>query len=320
MDNLKKWAMLLLILNMGIVIYYGQSIKKEIRVNRTLNERQVQDITNQILYQSSQITQNIRTIINERDNLVTNFNYTILKTNDQLNTGEVELVITLKESSKNSNVIGEFQVLGSSQTYTVVFDKRDGLTYRGLIDIPLNHNYELNLYEQTENETNKQLNTTVYSLHFYNEFYADRISRLGSYTSTNGQRLTYKLEFKYANDHGFNKDIDKITLQFVNSRLDTTTEFDVTNKLSSQVTYDKQLEDKYKIAIASGEISSELTYNDYVQQFHAQSSNEDNQALIYYIDVNLTQDDLAEHWEDVMKGNYYFNTVVIFEDGIAIQL
>lgn len=320
MENIKKWAIVLLIVNLVVVIYYGQSIKKEIRAVKVEHASYFQNLSNQISNQGNNLSSSMEYLIRESNNLITEYKHKIVNTDLAQKRGDIEFEVVIKESSSNSKIIGEFKELDSTNSYEVEFEQIEGLTYRGNIKLALDKNYEVLIYEQMNDGATRKLNNSEISLHLYNEVYANRIQSLGSGTSTTADELTYTYSFRFTTDIIEGADIAKVLLEATDDKQNIIAEYDITSSISAGSFHSAQLADKYRLAVASGEIDAGMAFDDYAAEFGDEFVDTEQSYLEYSVEKRFTKDELDENWEMFSDGRYYFTVKVIFEDGIEIRL
>jgi|GEM_PF-2684095 len=320
MENIKKWAIVLLLVNMAVVIYYGQSIKKELRAVKDEQTSNYHNLSNQIITQGNNISSSMEYFIRENNNLIADYKHRIVNTDLTSKSGDIEYELVIKESSSNSKIIGEFKELDSNNSYRAEFEHTEGLTYRSKTTLALDKNYEVHIYEQMNDGATKKLNTSEIYLLLYNEVYADRIQGLGSGTVTSDDRITYEHSFKFTGDIIEGANIDKVILQVIDSQQNIFNEYDITNQVSTKTIHNAELEDKYKVALASGQLEYEMTFDKYVAQYGSELEEKGHPYILYNAEKSFTKDELNEDWEMIRDGRYYFTLKVIFEDGIEVQL
>lgn len=324
MELVKKMTVLLLVVMIALVIYYGQSIKKELRAIQEENASLYQNYLNQTINHGNHVLSSMENLILENNNFIVDYKHKILNVDLAGKSGEIEFEVIMKEVGSNRSIVGQFEELGGTDSYPVEFERLEGLTYRTIINLDLDKNYKLQLYEVADDGATRQLNNNQISLHLYNEFYANRIQSLGSSTTTSADRIVYQHSFGFTGEKIEGADIDKVILEAMDEQQNVIAEFDITSSVVIRTNHNAELEDQYRLALASGQLAYEMTFQEYLAEFgYALEDTEagiGTSSLQYSVEKTLTEADLPEYWDLITNGNYYFTLKVIFEDGIEIKM
>lgn len=318
MENIKKIAVLLLVVNIAVVIYFGQSILKEIRELKDTQSSQYVNLTHQVINQGNHLLGSIENLINNSINPIDGFKHSVLNMDPAEKRGDVEFELVINESSPNSKLIGELKELGGTNSVQVEFERLEGLTYRSIVYLALDKNYEVDIYEKTNDGATKKLNISDMAVHLYNEIYAERIQGLGSGTSSTADELEYRYSFRTTRELVEGTEIAQVIIEARDDQQNVIQEF--TSEASTGSVYSAELEDKYKVALAAGYIDPIMTFGEYAAQYGEEVGESDQPYEIYYVAKTFTKDELSEHWEMFRNGSYTFTIKVIFEDGIEISL
>ncbi|GMQ57213.1 hypothetical protein AN1V17_16080 [Vallitalea sediminicola] len=262
MENNKKYNVVVIGLILVIVLIINQNIKfkKEMEYLQSRVSNMESNINNGVNNLSDTISDKVETILNEQQNIVSNYKFTYNSVDTQ--TGIVKTLVgfTLKQSDADSKVYLNVSTQNNTTGKDYECVSTNGLNYTGKVELSYKDNYILNMYQKSVDGSCKKLNSYSYQNNVKNDF-ENRVSILGAGTSGSKEGTDYSFTLR---NNTFGEQSFKIKSVVVKAFYEDNEVF-----LKDVTTYNivnSEARDKINLMIAAGDVAStaipEIEYNE----------------------------------------------------------
>jgi len=312
-EKRQKTIIALLIVIVILVFYFGLTIKNQ-STDRNIIYNQLSNINNTIYQLEERIVNRIATVLEEQENRVRNVDYKYTNIDVDEKTAVLDFSVDLKNVNTNSRIYLACRTDDDMDIKEVELNKLGGLSFGVTIELYLDKNYSYDFIERIDGGEETLLNTSPGTLYLYDEFYKNRVLMNSTGKGFSDESLEKTFEFSI-NDFGVDKfKIEKVVLEiFYDDKLKDS--LDISDIIIPVDNGD--LSDRYNIAIASGQIDSNVTIEEFAKMISDyKMQNESGRKYYLYkheIVYAIDYPELELNLKDIE--NLYFNLVIIFEDG-----
>lgn len=321
-ENKKKTIIILLIINAVLVCYFGFSIRKQLNRERDQLASHISNISSMVSSLESRISSNMQNILNEKDNMVKKAEYACTDIDADRKKVMADFTVDLKAVKANSDIYLSYRPQSDNNIQEVKLQKINGLSYGASIELHMDKNYEYDIIERVDGGGEALLNVNKQYAYLYDKFYQQRVQLHGTGTTQGGDELFSSCSFS-VNHFGIDKfRIDKVFLKvFYNDKLIDS--IDVTDRIISSSNGD--LTAHYNAAIASGQISENMSIEEFAKNFymHIPASDDDRDYYVYNHTIKYSDYPELKQYKDIMRpgvnvstsGALQMDLVVICKDG-----
>jgi hypothetical protein len=315
-EGKQKFIIVLLVINLIVVSYFGVTIKNNIEDSYQTINSQIQNVKTTVYNLENRISDTIEDALEQEKNRIEESNFKYQKIDIEAKKAVIYFSAKLESLSANSKILLAYNEENSTSCKEVEMKKINGLTYGAIVDLSIKNNYEYDIIERSNDGAEVVLNIHKKRCSLYDEFFTYRISNNNSGNGRSRQSASYNMGFA-VNDFDLEEyGVDKIQLKvYYDDKL--IKEDDVTDKVISGI--DQEAFEKYKLAVASGEIVSESVEAraEYMSNIKSDDTKLDN----YFYEFEIVYKDYPELDLDMDKAeNISIEMIVTCKDGYSQEL
>ncbi len=311
-EDKQKAIIVLLIINAILICYFGISLTKNLNAKNDILVNQLNNINNSISYLEGDISDQIQSALDERDNLVDTAVYKYANIDTVNSKATLDLTINLKAVSPNSKIYVAYSEIDEKIVKEIELAKKEGLSYYTSVELDLNKNYQYDVIERVDGGGEVLLNTNKQYISLYDEFYGMRVQMNNSSSGRSNEQIDFDFSFS-VNDFGMDEfGLDKVLLEVLydGKTIDT---IDITDSIVSSDNSD--LTYQYNVAIASGQIDSSMSMEEF-GKYIGYKPEEVNDKMTNYtythrIDYESDYPELEFDMEKIM----YYDLIITCKDG-----
>ncbi len=279
MDNKQKVIIFLLVLNLIVVGYFGITIRNHV-INKNEHLRsEISSLRSDVFNLEHRLSNSIEDILEQNKNRVNHVQYCYKEIDSDAKNAVITYTFELESVSSNSKVYVVYSPQDSTQVVEAELKKVNGLTYEADVELSLDHNYEFDILERSDDGAETLLNTRKEYQPLYDEFYTYRIAMQSRGTSRSNQSYEQSMLFS-VKDFGIDDyAIDTMNLEvyYEGKLID---EKDITNDIVSGS--DQEAIEQYHMALASGEVEVSVTESEYVEMKKSNVRSDETRDTYYY--------------------------------------
>lgn len=260
--NKTKALIILLAANLVVMIYYGNSIRNEIRHSRDMTTAGINNLQNRMTNMEYSIVSGIGNELKAQTDKVSSFDYTYDTLDPEGQTAALQVTVALKEVSPSGRIAIIYTPDSGGASTEAELESQGGLTYGARLELSMTNNYEVHVVEKTDGAGGSQLNAYPHRLPLYDDFYETRIMMTSSGTSMSQGRLDADFSFTVKDLDVVGTELEKVRLQVLKGT-ELLEELDVTERVVQRDGNYAHIADKYKLALASGEIDDSVSLDQY---------------------------------------------------------
>jgi len=269
-----KAILALLVINVFAMLYIGYTINATIRSTDNRTASDFQSLQQQVRQLENQIVDGISREFIKQSDKVERLDYILNEADLIQKKVEVSLQVALKEVSSSAVVAVSLRHDGQAEPLEVVLAQQGGLQYgTDKLELSLEHNYELTVWERSA-EGQKQLNAEVRRLPLFDDVYRNRVIQTTTGTGISDERLNADFSFVLKDLKIPGTDLEQALLRIKKGGV-VYDEIDVTAQATPRTNEYAGIEDKYKVARASGQIDNSVT----LEQFARDQDYDPNQYV-----------------------------------------
>ncbi|GBG05667.1 hypothetical protein PAT3040_00151 [Paenibacillus agaridevorans] len=317
MDKTKA-VIVLLVFNLIAVVYFGNSLNKKISNVQTNVNSELNNMRNNVMSLESQIVNGVSRVLEAQDDRIDHVDYTVSEYDAVRKRASLALEVTLKEVSPESKISISYSAEGGPSGEAELVEQ-SGLKYGTELELSLEHNYEFEVWEQSPANGQRKMNVNQQRLPLYDDFYANRVSRSESGTSTSKDQLDADFSFAVKNLGIAETEMERVYVQvwYGNEPYD---EIDVTQKVMESIGDYNQIRDKYNLAIASGSIDSSVSLEQFAKDNHLEKLKPGADPQYSFRHTIKFGKDYPELELDIAKAKQLsFRLVITFKDGYRYE-
>lgn len=271
-----KAIVALLTVNALAVLYVGYSLHGAIRDSDSRNDSTLRELRQQVETLEGRITSGVKQELIARADKVERLHYTWSETDLTQKKAKVALQVALREVSASADIAVSLRRDGQAEPLEAMLKPQGGLQYGTELELSLEHNYELTVWEQSD-AGRKQLNAEARRLPLFDDMYRSRVEQPSRGTALSNDQLSAELSF-LLKDLGIPGTGLKQALLRIKKDGAVYDEIDVTGQATPDSARNAEMEDHYKVARASGEIDSSVTLEQFARDHHNASGPTDTAA------------------------------------------
>lgn len=273
----KKQIAIIVLLCVNLIVLFNLGRPLQNRLEQ--QNHHLAGIQGQINNLENNIYQQVRSMLDSQNNFVLKTGYTYEAIDSNAKKAVLQYTAEFKSVSPNATVCMAIKQDGK-QLEEIELVKASGLSFAGTLELRLDKNYTYNLIERTEGGGETLLNTHPQYLSLYDEFYQNRIQPHSSSGSWSYHIIEKQIQFSIA-DFG----LEGFGLE--NVILEVWYEGALLNRanVTEDILYMENPEASahYNVALASGQISSSTSYEQFVtNEGAAYQGNQTGQRLYSY--------------------------------------
>ncbi|MCR8659205.1 hypothetical protein [Paenibacillus endoradicis] len=275
----QKVIIVLLVLNLIVMLYFGNSLGKKINNYEVQTNEIMNSIQNNMISLENGIINGVGNELRAQADKIARVDYTLIDVDPVQKKAQIGIVITLKEVSPLAEISISYSAQDDEESKEAVLVNQSGLIYGSKLEMSLDHNYRFDVWEKSASTGQKKLNVSEQLLPLFDDIYANRVTMNGSGTGISQDQLDVDFSFSIK-DLGFTgMEMEQVLMQILkdNEQYD---EIDVTGQIEQHAGNYAQIENKYKVSIAAGQIDQSVT----LEQFAIDNGYEPEQGEQ---DVNL---------------------------------
>ncbi|GAA3403229.1 hypothetical protein ACFFNY_06230 [Paenibacillus hodogayensis] len=258
-----KAILALLVINMLAVLYVGYTTRSEIRGHDNNTGEELRRLQQQVQMLESQIVNGISRELTARADKVERLDYVLTEADLVQKKAKVGLQIALKEVSSSAVIAVSLKRDDQGQPQEAVLEHQGGMQYGTELELSLEHNYELTVWERS-GAGEKQLNAETRQLPLLDDVYRNRVVKASTGTGISNERLNADFSF-LLKDLGIpGTGLEKALLRIRKGGA-VYDEIDVTRQATPRSGQYGEMEDRYKVARASGQIDNSVTLEQFAR-------------------------------------------------------
>jgi hypothetical protein len=258
-----KAILALLAVNMLVVLYIGYTINSAIRSHDNKTGSELRGLQQQVQLLESQIVNGISRELTAQADKVERLDYTLTGADLAQKKAKIGLQVALKEVSSSAVIAVAVRRDGQVQPLEAVLEHQGGMQYGTELELSLEHNYELTVWERS-GAGQKQLNAETRRLPLLDDVYRNRVAKASTGTGISNDRLNADFSF-LLKDLGIpGTELDKALLRIRKGGA-VYDEIDVTRQAAPRSGRYAEIEDHYKVARASGQIDNSVTLEQFAR-------------------------------------------------------
>lgn len=313
----KKVIIILLVLNLLVMLYYGNALGKKIGNYQAQTSADMNVMQNNIMSLENRIINGVGNELRAQADRIAEVDYTLLDVDPVLKKAQLELKVTLKEVSPLAEISISYSAQDDDQSQAVALVEQSGLIYGTKLEMSLDNNYRFDVWEKSVATGQKKMNVSEQRLPLYDDFYTNRVSMNGSGTASSQDRLEMDFTFSI-NDLGVaGTEMEQVLVQVWKDNVQYD-EVDVTQQLEQRTANYAQIENKYKVAIAAGQIDQSVSLEQFAidNDYKPDPSNLDDNLQYSYTHSIIFAEDYPELNLDAESAKQLSSRLIIkFKDG-----
>jgi len=268
-----KAIIILLVINLLAVFYMGYTNKGANRDHASRTEAELRELKQQVQMLEGQIISGVRSELIAQADKVEQLDYSITGADLAQKKANIGIQLALKEVSSSAVIAVSVTSDGQSQPTEQVLEHQGGMQYGAELELSLEQNYELTVWEKS-GAGQKRLNVETLWLPLMDDVYRNRVANASMGTGISDERLNADYSF-VLRDLGIpGTELERALLR-IRQDGEVYDEIDVTQQTTPRPGQYGEIEDHYKIAIASGQIDNSVT----LEQFARDSGYEPEQYV-----------------------------------------
>lgn len=308
---------ILLVINAVLICCFGILVVKQLNEKYDMLSSHVISINNSsVHYLENNITERIKNELDERYNLVEMTDYKFARIDADNNQAILDFTVKLKAVSANSRIYMVFSEMNTNNVQEVELVKKDSLTYGASVELNLQKNYQYDVIERVDGGGQALLNTYRQYINLYDQFYVMRVQFHDMGTVRSDKQVEFNFSFS-VNDFGMEDEsgLESAMLEILYNN-EVIDRIDITNSLM-KVTGDNELQARYNLAIASGEIDPGLSLEDFMKYigFEPEENSNSSTRYTYIHRINYNTDYPELQLNKDKAGDMRFNVVITCRDG-----
>ncbi len=313
-EDKQKVVIVLLTINAILICYFGITFTKNLNAKNDILVNQINNIDKSISYLEGRISDRIQSALDARDNLVDMAVYKYANIDTVNSKATLDLTVNLKAVSPNSKIYLAYSEIDVNIVQEIELARKDVLSYYTKVELDLNKNYQYDVIERVDGGGEVLLNTNKQYISLYDEFYGMRVKMNNSGSSRSNEQIDFDFQFS-VDDYGMDEfSLDKVLLEvlYEGKTIDT---IDITDSIVSND--NRGLTDQYNEAIASGQIDSSMSMEEFGKSI-GYKPEEENDNITYYtythrIDYDTDYPELELYMEKTES--MYCNLIITCKDG-----
>ncbi|BBI34278.1 hypothetical protein [Cohnella abietis] len=258
-----KVIMVLLVVNILAVLYIGYRTNGAIHSNDNKTGMEIRGLQQQVQLLESQIVNGIKRELTAQSDKVERLDYALTEADLVQKKAKVRLQVALKEMSSSAVISVSMRHDGQVEPLEAVLDHQGGMQYGTELELSLEHNYELTVWEQSD-AGQKQLNVEMRRLPLFDDVYRNRVDNGSTGTGISDERLNADFSF-LLKDLGIpGTELEKALIRIKKGGA-VYDEIDVTQQATPRSGQYGEIEDHYKVARASGQIDNSVTLEQFAR-------------------------------------------------------
>lgn len=312
-EGKQKFIIILLVINLIVVSYFGVTIKNKIEDTFWNIESQVQNVRTAVYNIDNEVKSAVSNALEQERNRVVEAEYDYQKIDSKAKKAVIYYSVKLKSVNANSKIFLAYNEENSTYCKEVEMKKINGLTYGVVVDLSLEKNYEYDIIERSDNGAEAVLNTRRYNCSLYDEFFEYRVMENNYGAGKSEDSANFHMYFS-VNDFDLSDNaVDNVELKVYYDNKVIKQE-DITDKVI--VGADQEALEKYYIAVASGEIESTVS-TEYVRNYKSENSNPN--TYFYQLEIKYSDyPDLKLNMDEAE--DLSINIIVTCKDGFTKDL
>lgn len=262
MDKTKA-IVVLLVVNVLAVFYIGHTINTSIRNSENNSRAEINRLNQQVQMLESQIFNSIRRELTAQIDKIERLDYTWNETDLVQKKAKIGLQVALKEVTSAAVIGVTISRDGQAQPLEVELKQQAGMQYGAELDLSMEHNYELTVWERSS-AGEKQLNATAQRLPLFDDMYRNRVEKASVGTSASNQYLGVDFRFLLKDLGVQGAELEKALLRIRKGGA-VYDEIDMTEHAKPNTGQYVEFEDKYRVARASGQIDNTVTLEQFAR-------------------------------------------------------
>ncbi|MFC3770541.1 hypothetical protein [Paenibacillus sp. GCM10012303] len=258
-----KAIVTLLVVNLLAVLYIGYKHNGEIRRQSSQTDSQLHILQQQVQMLESQIVNGISRELTAQADKVERLDYELTEADLAQKKAKVGLQVALKEVSPSAVIAVSVRGDGQVMPLEAVLEPQGGMQYGTELELSLEHNYELTVWERS-GTGQKQLNAETRRLPLMDEVYRNRVTKANTGNSLSNDRLNADFSF-LLKDLGIPGTGLEQALLRIRKGGEVYDEIDVTAQATPRSGLYGEIEDHYKVARASGQIDNSVTLEQFAR-------------------------------------------------------
>ncbi len=258
-----KAIIILLAINLLAVLYIGYSINSSIRSNNDQTAAELRELKQQTLQLEGRITDGIRRELAAQADKVERLDYALTGVDLAQGKATVGLQVALKEVSPSAIISVSVSREGQVEPLEAELEHQGGMQYGADVELSLEHNYNLTVWESSD-AGQKQLNVDPRQLPLFDDMYRKRVEKESTGTALSNERLDADFAFLLKDMGIAGIELEQALLR-IRQRGELLDEIDVTRQAVPRPAGYGEMEDHYRIAIASGQIDSSVTLEQFAR-------------------------------------------------------
>jgi hypothetical protein len=312
MEKNKKYNIIIigLIVAIALIINHNIQLRREMGYlsNRITNMER--NIYNGLDDLSDDISYSIENLLNEQKNLVTNYNFVYKGVDTKTGIVKAQIYFMLKQSDSNGSVNLNVSTQNNSTGKDYECVSTNGINYTCEVEIPFKDNYIINIYEKSDNQSTKKLNSHAYTNNIKNEF-ENRIHILGMGTRyvKNQTEYAFSLQNKTFGEQDFKVKSVVVKAFYEDKEVFTkdVTDYNIVNY---------EARERLMLMIAAGDVDSKA-----VPEIEYSKISTDDQGNEYgnYI-IKILHSETGVPMEFNNHPDYRFKIIITFNNGDVSEL
>jgi len=259
-----KAIITLLVVNLCVVAYIGYTNQAAVRSQGERTEAELLGLRQQVQMLEGQIVGGIRSELTAQADKVERFDYAITGADLARKKANVDVRLALQEVSSSAVIAVSLTGEGQAQPIEQVLEPQGGMQYGGELELSLAHNYELTVWERSD-AGQRQLSAGTLRLPLMDDVYHNRVMNASTGSGISDERLNADFSF-VLRDLGIpGVELERVLLR-IRQDGKVFDEIDVTDQATPRSAFYGELEDHYKVALASGQIDSSVTLEQFARE------------------------------------------------------
>ena len=283
-DNKQTIIIVLLIVNLVVSAGFGIYLRNHFQAKNDSLSLQLQSLNNSLAGLSNSISLQIANALAGQDSLVNDVRYRYTSIDTAKKVAVLEFTVELQAVKPNSQVYLAIREVHAAEVQEVLLAREDSLRYRAEVELALAENFEYDIVERVEGGGEALLNSDKGYIDLYTEFYELRVQMHSGGSGRTQEQMDFDIQFS-VDDFGLEEfSLAQVQLDLLHNgeRLDSV---DITERVTS-MSVQRELQDQYNIAIASGQIDLGMSLEDFATSIDYQVKEESRKdySCSYVID------------------------------------
>ena len=252
-----KTILIVLVVNALALVYIGYTLHGAVRSSNAEREAEFRMLQQQVQQLEYDILSSVRHELMIKDDVVKSFDYAWADVDIEQKQAKIELQVELTEVAAAAEIVITLNREGLDEPLQVVLEPQGGMRYGAEIELPVEHNYELSVWERSESGQ-RQLNVGTLRLPLYDELFNRRVDHVGQGHSMSDEQVGTEFSFQLKEPGIPGTGLESVVLHIKRNGT-LVDEIDLTGQVIPRPVAYIELEQHYKLAIASGQIDESVT-------------------------------------------------------------